>query len=353
MAAPPPLTRVTPLLNRVRAFTYIAEAYRLLRRRPALLLLPIAVAVFNAVESGVGSYLMLTRTAFGREAGKYPGLDRTAKADGVALLRAELAPGALAYKSAIQASLTFASPIPNPQLTGTQSFARAATAPLSSLFGIILFLAVLPLTAFVFSGYYGSLLEAAASCPQAPLPFRGYVRRWFVRFLWYEAVVYAIVAIAVAIHLIALSADPENSRVVLYSLTPWVPRVFWVVLALTPVAIAADDAPFAAALRRSLRTVVRDRPTTLALLAMLAVACAIPWILRGALAAALSGLPEYPSTPTSALASTGVNAVYHAALALLGVWLCLAQFLWYRDANPIPVVVPDGDEDSSPAVEGG
>jgi hypothetical protein len=49
-----------------RALGYLVEGARLLKRYPALLLLPVVVVLFNAAEGDVGRHLMIQRTEYGR-----------------------------------------------------------------------------------------------------------------------------------------------------------------------------------------------------------------------------------------------------------------------------------------------
>lgn len=338
--------RVAPILAHVRALTYAREAHHLLRRRPALLLLPIAIAVFNAAELGVGSYLSVTQTAFGRRAlaSMVPGQSEASRK---AQLRAELSPAAWAHNAALQSPLTFATPIPYLELSGVQGLVWTAVIPAKAedfpplrpaqtLVLAVHALLMLPLAALVLSGYYRRLLEAIPASSPAGLQ----MRQRFAGFLWYLTLVY----VATNAGLVWLLAVPSGVCGLTFSLLTWGPRVFGVLVALTPVALASDDAPFLSALKRGVRTVVRGWPTTLALLLMLFLGSAIAVALRGLLGAAIPGLHALPPTPASTLTSVAVQAGYQSALALLGVWLCLAQFLWYRDANPVPAAIPEEAE---------
>jgi hypothetical protein len=343
---------VAPLLARVRVLVYGRDAFRLLRRHPALLLLPVAIAVFNAAESSVGSYLTMTRTAFGRELTQLKTAQRRPNRGLSVVLRAELSLQGLADKFASEAPLTFASPIPHPKLFGLQDLIGAAVTPTRrqgfevspwswEIFApLSLLLVVLPLAALVLSGYYGRLLEAATGAAPPGLALGRYARRWFVRFLWYLVLGYVIQLIPFLVFS-SVSGPSELSMRLLASYSLWAPRIVGVLLALTPVAIVMDDAPILGALKRGVLTVVRGWRTTLVLLAMLAVARAVAAVLDGIISAVLCGVWDLPPTPASTLASIAVHAVYRTALALLGVWLCLAQFLWYREANPAPVAITE------------
>jgi len=351
---PPPVPRVAPILTRVRALTYARDAFRLLRRRPALLLLPVAIAVFNAAESSVGSYLTMSRTALGREWTQLKTEQRRPNRELSVVLRAELSLQGLADRFTSEAPLTFASPIPHPELFGLQGLVGAAVTPAGRqdfeirpgwrLFvPLSLLLVVLPLAAVVLSGYYGRLLEAATGAAPPGLALGRYARRWFVRFLWY-LVLGCVIQLIPFLVFSSVSGPSELSVRLLASYSLWAPRIVGVLLALTPVAIVMDDAPFLRALRRGIHSVVRGWITALVLLAMLAVACAVPVILTGALGALYSRVPDLPPTPASTLASAIVHGVRHALLAVIGVWLALAQFLWYREANPAPVAAEEAAE---------
>jgi len=365
-AAPGPLARVTSRLGRVRAFTYAAEAYRLLRRRPALLLLPIAIAGFNAVESGVGSYLAATRTALGRGAARMAEADPRPGGYEALRLRKELAPAALTSRALLLAATTFSNPIPYPTLQGLQTYLWFAAQPDPAQFSnstshsagvgmrLLLALAGILLGALLLGGYYGRLRESTTKAGSTPLSLRLYVSNWYVRFLCYLALLY-MVNNAFFLPLLLLGGG-SRSAMALYSLMMIVPKwsaqVLAVLLALALVAVAMDDAGFGAALKRGMRTVWRGWPTTFTLLAASAVVCAVLWAASIAFSLLASALLGSSQAPASSLKWVGLGAVYHAALAVLGVWLCLAQFLWYREANPVPAAVVDTGEEAASVSEG-
>ena len=317
---PPPLRRIASAF--ARPFGYASEAWRLLRRHPALLVLPLVLAVFNAVESQVPWYAA-SRHGVAVEAflGERSNSASETAAFVPPLTRKDLFP----LKKAV---FGFSHPVAGLSLQGTLRTVVSDYA-LDAPYGVMLvvtwlatLLVALPLAALVLAGYYG-IVGLAVTEGVAPWPrFWTYLRRYFLRFLLFAA-------------LLALFVN---------ALLPIAPRVFgsdrvlwtWACLtlivefvtALTLVAIVVDDAGLLAALRSGVRVVVRDLPVALLFLAGWVVALALFAVLRHWAGVTVAGSLH--------LYSTLQVAIMNALLAAVGTWFLIISFVWYRDRRPVP-----------------
>jgi hypothetical protein len=315
---PPPLRRIAKAF--ARPFGYASEAWRLLRRHPALLVLPLAVAVFNAVERQVPWYVA-SRHGVAVEAflGEHSNSASETDAFVPPLTVRDLVP----LEKAVRA---FAHPVPALSLqTGLLVMALDQAAgqagQISPYFVVLLqLLIVLPLSALLMSGYYGVIGGGVAGDATLWRRFWTYLRRCFLRFWLFAA-------------LLALFAN---------ALLPTTPRMFdwvWVlwtwacltlivefVTALTLVAIVVDDAALLPALRSGVRVVVRDLPVALLLLAGWVVVLALFAVLRHWAGVTVAGSLH--------LYSTLQVAIMNALLAAVGAWFLIISFVWYRDRRP-------------------
>jgi hypothetical protein len=342
---PPPLRSALDhcvpafLDRRVRAAAYGSQGWRLLRRRRVLLALPLVVAVFNAVEFGTGAYVASRYTRAGRELMAQSPEPLDARTRESRLRSRDLFP-------MWEAVNRLAYPVPDPLLKGASEVVLLAAAGSSpsgeiSLFlsWMLLLLLSLPLEAIVLAGYYGVLWRAVTE-EVVPWPsFWIYARRYALRFYLFGVLLSAVTAGPVTI-LVRLPAEFAIYRAL--SFAGWVATF---ALALTLVAVVADDAPLRRALRSGAAVLLRDLPVALSLLATWLVALALTallsWLAGPALVAVLA--PADPATLQ--LCMVPLEAVRNALLALVGTWLLIVSFLWYSDRRPAP------REDPSPAAQ--
>jgi hypothetical protein len=139
------------------------EAWRVLRRHPALLL-PLAIAVFNAVESGVGDHLVAARTAYGRELHKIARTASRAPATDVP----QQSFGWTLAAAAREAGHALGLPVHLPTLSGTTRFLAARWVhmlPAALPVSVLLVLSVLTLAAgaFLSAGYLGVIRDVSTS----------------------------------------------------------------------------------------------------------------------------------------------------------------------------------------------
>jgi hypothetical protein len=331
---------VRALVDRcVRAVAYGSEGWRLLRRRRALLVLPLVVAVFNAVEFGTGAYVAGRYTRVGRELMTQSPEPLDARTTEPRLRSRDLFP----MREAVN---RLAYPIPTPSLTGpAQVVALAAAGPSRSgeipmfLPWVWLLLISLPLEAIVLAGYYGVLWRAVTE-EAVPWPsFWIYARRYGLRFYLFGVLISAATAGPVTI-LVRLPAAFAIYRAL--SFAGWVAAF---ALALTLVAVAADGVPLRRALRSGAGVLLRDLPVALLLLGTWIVALALTALLSWLAGPALVAVLPPADVARLQLYMIPLEAVRNALLALVGTWLLIVSFLWYGDRRPAP------REDPSPAAQ--
>ncbi len=319
--------RVPPWLQRIigdfcNAFRYIAEAWRVLRRHPALLLLPLAAAVFNAVEGGTMTYVGFRYTAVGRElAAEYP-LDRDVRA---AMVR--LRPGDVLGAAVNR----FTYPVPAPSLGGTwrmmelAAIQRHSNWAVPSAAWVLSLLLILPLGALVLAGYYGVVARAVTEEAVSWRPFWGDARRYFVRFYLF-GVLLAVLTGGLAMIVLSLRAT-----MAIYPAVTFVGKAITLALALTLVAVVADDRPLRRALPSGAAVVLGCLPVSVFLFALWLVVLASRVLLGH-----LLGLAPLPPVDFATLQLYQIpqSAVLDGLVAIVGTWLLIASFVWYRDRRP-------------------
>ncbi len=160
--------------------------------------------------------------------------------------------------------------------------------------------------------------------PEAAGVFRVAVRRNFLPFLGYEVV------------LVVLARILSQAVWVFPSLASlWVEPVLMLPLALGFVAITCDGVGTREAVKRSMRTVLRYFPAGLALLLVSFAVHVLVYLYRTALSAQTNLQADLSGHRLWWIGAD--HLIGGMALILLGVWLALAQFLWYENANPAPV----------------
>jgi len=325
-SAPPLLLRAAG--QAASAWQHAAAALRLLKRRPSLLLLPLALAFFNVVERQAGQYATFRYTAFGRELPRRlaDDLPRPVKWSLVRRVRV------------VETVRHFAGPIPGLTLTGTTQLAWIAAIggkdtarwPGHQFWALLAATAlVAALSALVLAGYYGVAGLAVASGEAPWAVFAQQMRRFWLRFWLFQLVLNALAGwlsyVSLAVPLPTLIAAANWWLL-------WLAPVICFLLALSLFAIAADNARLGEAMGHSIVTVCRGLLT--ALLLFLALG-----LLRAIFLAPLSEAAELlfgPPSRTDLLARTLLDIPWFLAAegwdALLGTWLCLALFFWYRDS---------------------
>jgi hypothetical protein len=320
---PPPLRQIAKAF--ARPLGYASEAWRLLRLHPALLVLPLALAVANAVESQVPWYAASRHgLAVGAFLGEHPNSESETNAFVPPLTRGDLFP----IKRAV---FGFSHPVAGLSLQGTLRTVVSSYA-WDTPYGAMLvvtwlatLLVALPLAALVLAGYYG-IVGLAVTEGVAPWPrFWTCLRRYFLRF-WLFAALLALFVNA----LLPIAPRMFGSAWVLWT---WACLTLIVefVTALTLVAIVVDDAGLLAALRSGVRVVVRDLPVALLLLAGWVVVLALFAVLRHWAGVTVAGSLH--------LYSTLQVATMNALLAAVGAWFLIVSFVWYRDRRPVPAAV--------------
>ena len=315
-----------------RAPGYAAEAWRVLRRHPVLLVLPLAVAVFNAAERGTMTYVAFRDTAAGREIMARVPTGFDARATEVRLRSRDLFPLWTAVDRCAY-PVPAVSPQGTLQLVGMVA-TREARNSIVLVAWVMNLLVVLPLAALVLSGYYGVVGNAVAEGAVSWRSFWGYVRRYFVRFYLFG------VLLAVATGGLVEIALTRSATTGLYAAVTLVAEVITFALALTLVAVVAGEAALPRALRSGAAVVARSLPVAVFLLAMWVVALAFAAVLHYLIGLVLkASLPPVDIIALQPYLIPG-NAVVDGLLAAIGAWLLIASFLWYRNRTATASLAP-------------
>ncbi|UCC68902.1 MAG: zinc ribbon domain-containing protein [Armatimonadota bacterium] len=309
-----------------RALGYAVEAARVLRRHPSLLLLPLAVAVFNEAESAVGSYIMFGHTAMGREWAE--------------MLRNAPSPRPRGARVTVRYSV--GPPAPSVELSGTRSILTAAVQgiaqrrraqadfaldPRASWVALLFsFSVVAAVSAVVQAGYYGVARQAVATGILRWGDFGLSARRFSFRLWVFAAAVGLIFSALIGILL-------TGSDYAVWVVCKWFHRVAVLMLVLTPFVIVADDAPVLTAVKRGVVTVGRNIGVAVMLVGGIMVAQELmSWpfdLLRSS-----DFVQSWPTTPGSvSWRSLAVNLPQRGLLACLSAFFVAAAFVWYRDAS--------------------
>jgi hypothetical protein len=205
---------------------------------------------------------------------------------------------------------------------------------------------VVALVALFLSGYYGLLTNATGALPSGQGVFGASLKANYWRFLGYLAAMLA--ARRGLVYLSGFLPVGESdlwTRLYLFAHT-WAAPLLLAPFALGPVAITLDRVGVLRAARRSAKTVLRGLPVCLVLLALFFLVLVPVQIYQTVVATRVLSRGFFSAQAVAGNAAQSLVA--GAAFALLGVWLCLAQFLWYREANPAPVV-PTETGETTPA----
>jgi len=318
------------------ALRHGTAAARLLCRHPSLLLLPLVIAVVNVADHRISSYLPMARRHLptGSRTLWTPekGWERSAP-----LLR----PSELFRP--LDAVGTFSSPAPTPSLTGVVRMAyesaigarelRQSDLLLSIAVTLVL---ILPLPTFIASGYYRVVREAASGGEAQWEQFFPGVKHYFLRLLAYAALLLVVLYVPGTLFAIHASGRALTSDWPLRLRDWWtwgaVPLArFSLALAIT--AIVNDDVRLVTGIKRGVVVVYRRLLTALVLLVMVgALEFLVQWPLRG-ISYLLEGRLVGIDQVRALLVGMPLGMLLEAAYAAVGVWFCVAAFLWYRDAS--------------------
>jgi len=318
-----------------RGIGYAVEALRLLRRHPSLLLVALAMAVVGALDNRVGMHLAHAHTGWSQDQQEVVAWGEAARAK---------SERPFAFSTEPFGYMVFVTPpIPSFDCRGAIQLLWAAaygsagkvTPPdpdhpygrLKGLAGVHALLspfAMVLLPLIVFSFVSAGYLAAARSTITDGLPrwqaFLDEARRFYVRLTLYW-IAFLVVLTPVSLLAFGLGAGSIGVYV-------GIPVLF--LSALTQFAIVADDVGIFAAIRRSVRTVIKDLPVALVLIpgtpALIWAAGLLgPWRFEAQTGQSFTADP-FPLLPRAILSQCLTFAV--------GAWFTLAAFLWYGESGP-------------------
>lgn len=334
---------VQRLLRKVAATGACArEALRLFRRHPSLLLVPALLAFADAGVRGASHF------SYGRESSPRAGVTVTGPT-WIPVTPSDWASEKLLTVSTIG---EFARPIPTPSLTPVvgawwatryrpvpNDDALPLTRPLMAA-SMLVSLIDIALGAVILAGYYGMVCTLVSSGARPQRSFRAGVRRHWLRFLQVGVIIWALLA-----WLPLLQFFVSESQALSSAGSIWVRRVVPVAfffLAL-PLYIVVLDGEFAiTAIRRSVCTVGAHLGEMVALLVGFALARALvlyPLLLLSQRFDVNRVLAQGGDVPSrGALWGASLTSAFVANIwtSILGVWLCLTMFFWYRAVTPQP-----------------
>jgi len=347
-ALPRALARI--VADAAAALRYGLSALRLLRRNPSLLLLPLAFAAFNVVESEAGLYMRYRYTAWGQRLVR----DQRVRAlEGARpVVWGRLGAG-LRWRVDVQ---RFAHPVPAVQLSGTLGFLVSARAPAGSdgqwnprqrvMLPLLAGPALAALIALLLAGYYGVAAGAVGAGAASWRRFGPQMKRDWFRFFLLGLISIALIAgpfyLVAALPTVLFLSAASNWW------WAWVVPIITFLLALPLYAVAADDISVREAIRRSVIITATGLVTGLMLLAAFALAEAAVLAPLSAAADHFVGHGKLTDFASLQLAYIPWQLVEHLWQAFLGVILCLAMFYWYGEASkrfrveaaPVPVEGP-------------
>jgi hypothetical protein len=333
---------VQTLLRRVTAAGVCAlEALRLFRRHPSLLLLPALIAFANVAVREA------THFAYGRESS--PGGRTTLTGP----TWVPVSPSSWAREQLLTISTVseFARPISTPSLTPVvgawwvtrhspilHGAAPSVTRPLMAAFLLVSLLDI-ALAALILAGYYGVACALVSAGDSAQNSFRANVRRHWVRFLQ-VGVIIAIVLGWLPLLQFFLSGSELNSR----AGNIWVMQVGPVAsffFALPLYILVSDGGSALAAIKRSVFMVATHLAEMVPLLAGFVLARAL--VLWPLLVLSeqfdLGQVQRAPLQSGSVLWGASLTSAFVTYIwtTVLGVWLCLTMFFWYRAVTGRPL----------------
>lgn len=344
-----------------RALGYLSEALRLVRRHPALLVLPLLVAVFNVGEGYAGREAVFRYTKYGlavaesRGGQEYPPSLPGGK---LTVLRYDMVGPPNGVYVSLAGTVAFLGAAIGESTKGVVFSDEGLPRPAGVLLGLaFLGLLLLPVNGLFLGGYFGLLAAAVRGSPLQGKDFVTGARRFFARFWLLQAITSVLILLpgtllflTGGLHLIDLFR-----YWLLWALVTAVLTLPFVLLMPAPFALVWHDTNTVGAIKRGARVFLRDAMIPLtAFVAMVGV----PALLGMGFISLMSPGPPISSHGPSwvALGLEGANECLRAALAAL---FTAALMLWYRDAaarlvpvpEPVPVAATSETEAASP--EGG
>ncbi len=317
------------------AWGYGKEAYGLLRRHPGLLVIPLAVVLFNALENGAGNYVARKHLAMWRV---YQPSTHQPWSETLFFGWEHVKIQAWLHGATSLTTSRF-----DPNLRGLQTLVSTPrlrpTAAVSAFYSLVVF-AFWPISLLlggvICAAYVGQIRRRlAGETPDYPRDIRA--------FSWPMAGYFLVLALLQVLGLIvsfASSARPEWSVSQTFTLdwALWIAPLLGLFLCLTPMALV-NGVPLLVALRNSLKATWSRFPIPLALAVEAALLSLLPMTLYEFLHLLLrdSGLDQVKA----ALAMIPVDVVCYGIMAVIAVWTTLALFVWYREATAIAPAADD------------
>jgi 23S rRNA (cytidine2498-2'-O)-methyltransferase len=323
---------------RASAWRYVAEALGLLRRHPSLLLFPVLVATSGAVEDGVGNYLALAHTGYGRWEQREWAREGEQAKEAVPLV-VRLYPR-WALRSAFREALVrTGEPRATPAWGGLQAVIPAVMygdlsvpesgSMLLAAVGIAaLILLLLLFDPWVAAGYYGlfgdAMKEGRVEWRRLPARARRY---------WLRMVLLRVLQIAVGAWAIPLALAKAGWLMHIWQAwTFWAHPLVLVFLALVPIVFVMEEAGTWHAVGESVVTIWRRPAVAVVLIVGLTAACFV--VIEAHTAARATWFPGtlHGGVPGAHLANVPLAAVYYGVLAALGAWAAAVLFVWWAAA---------------------
>ncbi len=318
------------------AVRYVGEALGLLRRHPSLLLFPVLVAAFSAVESGVGDYLSVAHTAYGRweqrqwarqekrEKEKPSAVPLAVRLDPQWALRTAVQQGA-AEVAGLRGAPTWAGEqaLMSAVLYGDIEHSGSGSLVLGSVAVAALVLLLLAVNPGLAAGYYGLLGDAVRSGRVEWRAFPARARHYWLRMIALRVLQLTLGWVAV------LSGFRSLWLILLWrAWALWVGPLVSVLFALVPVVFVMEEAGLWRAVRESVATVLRRPAVPIVLIAGLMVACFV--VVEAQLAVRVTLFPGTlrEGVPSAYLTSIPIGIAYEGLLAALGAWAAMTLFVW-------------------------
>ncbi len=322
-----------PWGDALRAWGYGVAAARVLRRYPALLLIPLAVSLLDVSERKVGNSFAL-RVMPTKERAFIERMNSEEERRGFHERLVATARHAFNVRRTIVA---MASPLPELPLSGTTYVLtelvvrQTPTEPTGRINGIgeraVFWVAFLlpqllisiPVMSATTGGIYALARTASRKEPLSSALFWTGIRAYFCRFYAFNTVLLG----AMVASPIVIFAQGFTLTSTMYRVWAWVVDSAILLIALIPVAIVVDNHRIWPALRISVKYVIRTIGIAAVLFFMLTIIRGVPILVVGL-------FPLWRTVGLSALAlprelALGVFGV------LVGTWFLLVTFLWYRD----------------------
>ena len=315
----------------VAAFGYAVDAVRVLRRHPSLLLLPLALAVFNEAELAAGSYVVLRHTALGRQWAEQLRNVRPTPSRGLRL-QVRLDRGPPVARVEFSGARAVVGALAQGAGEGGISERASAAGALRMWWASLVFslLVIAGANAFVLGGYYGVARGAVATGRLEWGRFSSCAKRFFGR-MWLFFVALGLVSWGLLGLLLLPSEGTTIGTLGTLAITiwKWVMAGLLFFLALTPFVIVVDDPRLGTAIKRSVLAVARCLTIAAVLiLGSLVVAEVLQWPFDW-VRSSLFDVSLSRTLPALCWPAVGVNLVQRCVIALLAAFFPVAALVWY------------------------